>query len=164
MSRTLYKKHETAKVISELMKSKYVNGALEPRACDVPALVLQELHVMATYWKARRVRELPVDMTQGFAEGNYALLPVYVHLLKKLNPGTLCLLKTTDELDGAKILKYMFMSMGASMVDVKYLQQVVFVDGTQLTGKFKGCLLMASMQEGNFQIFLVAFVVVEQKR
>lgn len=90
MSRSQYTKHVTEKVISELMKSKYVNGAPGPRACNLLDLVLQELHMTVTYWKAWQVKELAMEMTQGLAEESYMLLPVYIHILKKSNPGTLC--------------------------------------------------------------------------
>lgn len=37
------------------------------------------------------------------------------------------------------------------------------MDGTQLTGKFKGCLLTASMQDDNFQNFPIAIAVVDSE-
>ena len=40
---------------------------------------------------------------------------------------------------------------------------MVVVDGTSLKGKFGGCLLTASAQDGNFQVFPLAFAVVDSE-
>ena len=37
------------------------------------------------------------------------------------------------------------------------------VDGTHLKGKYAGCLLTASAQDGNYQIFPLAFAVVDSE-
>lgn len=88
---------------------------------------------------------------------------MYIHLLKQSNWDTLCNLETTNAGDGSKRFKSLFLCMGASMEAVKYLRQVVVVDGIQLTGKFKECLLITSMKDGNFQIFSVAFILVDSE-
>ncbi|XP_020866372.1 uncharacterized protein LOC110224541 [Arabidopsis lyrata subsp. lyrata] len=41
------------------------------------------------------------------------------------------------------------------------MRKVIVVDGTQLVGRYKGCLLIACAQDGNFQIFPIAFGVVD---
>ncbi|CAA7015810.1 unnamed protein product [Microthlaspi erraticum] len=42
-----------------------------------------------------------------------------------------------------------------------YLRRVIVVDGTHLTGKYGGALLVAAGQDANFQIFPLAFAVVD---
>ncbi|XP_024010368.1 uncharacterized protein LOC112085387 [Eutrema salsugineum] len=41
------------------------------------------------------------------------------------------------------------------------MRKVVVVDGTFLTGKYKGTLLIASMQDSNFNIFPIAFGIID---
>ncbi|KAG7594011.1 Transposase MuDR plant [Arabidopsis thaliana x Arabidopsis arenosa] len=44
-----------------------------------------------------------------------------------------------------------------------YMRKAVVVDGTFLQGKYKGTLLTATAQDGNFQIFPVAFAVANKE-
>ncbi|XP_024007770.1 uncharacterized protein LOC112083889 [Eutrema salsugineum] len=53
------------------------------------------------------------------------------------------------------------MALAACISGWKHLKQVVVVDGTHLTGKYKGCLLTASGQDANYQVFPIAFAVVD---
>ncbi|CAL9239351.1 unnamed protein product, partial [Arabidopsis halleri] len=47
------------------------------------------------------------------------------------------------EADGTQRFKYVFVSLGASIKGLKYMRKVIVVDGTQLVGRYKGCLLIA---------------------
>ncbi|XP_048622868.1 uncharacterized protein LOC106425904 [Brassica napus] len=47
--------------------------------------------------------------------------------------------------------KYMFLAVGASISGFKHMCNVIIVDGAHLRGKFSGCLLTASAQDGNYQ-------------
>ncbi|XP_024014045.1 uncharacterized protein LOC112088121 [Eutrema salsugineum] len=53
------------------------------------------------------------------------------------------------------------MALAACISGWKHLKPVVVVDGTHLTGKYKGCLLTASRQDSNYQVFPIAFAVVD---
>jgi len=55
----------------------------------------------------------------------------------------------------------MFIFFGASIAGFHYMRRVVVVDGTFLHGSYKGTLLTALAQDGNFQIFPLAFGVVD---
>lgn len=57
--------------------------------------------------------------------------------------------------------KYMFMALAASIDGFNYIRKVVIVDGTHLRGKYDGCLLTASAQDGNYQVFPLAIAVVD---
>ncbi|WZZ52813.1 hypothetical protein YC2023_052920 [Brassica napus] len=50
----------------------------------------------------------------------------------------------------------MFVALGASVKGYQYMRKVIVVDGTHLKGKYAGCLLTASAQDGNYQIFPLA--------
>lgn len=43
------------------------------------------------------------------------------------------------------------------------MRNVIIVDGTHLRGKYGGCLLTASAQDGNYQIFPLAMGVVDSE-
>ncbi|XP_024013180.1 uncharacterized protein LOC112087498 [Eutrema salsugineum] len=53
------------------------------------------------------------------------------------------------------------MALAACISGWKHLKPVVVVDGTHLTGKYKGCLLTASGKDSNYQVFPIAFAVVD---
>ena len=59
------------------------------------------------------------------------------------------------------MFKYMFLAMAASIMGFEYMRKVVVVDGTHLRGKYVGCLLTASSQDGNYQVFALAIAIVD---
>nr|VDC99373.1 unnamed protein product [Brassica oleracea] len=62
-----------------------------------------------------------------------------------------------------KRFKYLFLSFGASIKGFKYQRRVIVVDGTHLSGKYGGTMLVAARQDGNFQIFPLAFGIVDEE-
>lgn len=50
-------------------------------------------------------------------------------------------------------VKYAFMALKVCIDVRKHLQKVIVVNGTHMFGKYKGCLLTASGQDANFQVF-----------
>lgn len=54
-----------------------------------------------------------------------------------------------------------FFAFGGSIVGYHYLRKVIVIDGTQLKGKYKGCLVAASGQDVNMQIFPLGFGVID---
>ncbi|XP_048611677.1 uncharacterized protein LOC125585974 [Brassica napus] len=55
------------------------------------------------------------------------------------------------------------MALKACIDGWKHLRKVIVVDGTHMFGKYKGCLLTASGQDANFQVFPIAFAVVDNE-
>ncbi|XP_013617676.1 PREDICTED: uncharacterized protein LOC106324212 [Brassica oleracea var. oleracea] len=91
------------------------------------------------------------------AEDGYENLPSYLRQIEISNPGTVtCLVK-----DGENRFKYLFLSFAASIAGFNYLRRVIVVDGTHLCGKYEGFMLVAAAQDGNFQIFPLAFAIVD---
>ncbi|XP_023640325.1 uncharacterized protein LOC111831047 [Capsella rubella] len=52
---------------------------------------------------------------------------------------------------------------GASIAGYPYLRKVVVIDGTQMKGRCQGCLVAASGQDGNMQVYPLAFGVVDNE-
>lgn len=158
-----YKKHATSKVIAALMRSKYERLQAGPRASELPEMLRSEFLFTATYWKCWKAKELATVAAQGTEESSYKLLPKYFYVVKYANPGSITNIKTEKDDKGQTRFKYAFMALKACIDGWKHLRKVIVVDGTHMFGKYKGCLLTASGQDANFQVFPIAFAVVDNE-
>ncbi|CAA7040434.1 unnamed protein product [Microthlaspi erraticum] len=158
-----YHKLATTQVIGEIMQSKFVGIKKGPNPSGVRKILLDDYHVNVSYWKAWRARELAMDNAMGSRAGSYALLPAYLSQLQRANPGSICVLEHVAEPGGGSRFKYTFIAYGASIAGYPFMRKVIVVDGTSLKGKFGGCLLSACAQDANFQIFPLAFAVVDSE-
>ncbi|CAA7044462.1 unnamed protein product [Microthlaspi erraticum] len=159
-----YHKLATTQVIGEIMQSKFVGIKKGPNPGELRKILLDDYHVNVSYWKAWRARELAMDHAMGSRAGSYALLTAYLSLLQTANPGTRCVLEHESDSTGALRFKYTFVAYGASIAGFPYMRKVIVVDGTSLKGRFGGCLLSACAQDANFQIFPLAFAVVDSEK
>ena len=104
-----------------------------------------------------------MELALGSMAGSYALMPAYLGLLQTTNPGSICCLHKEENSDGSMMFKYAFIAFGASIKGYRYMRKVVVIDGTRLKGRYGGCLLSACCQDGNFQIFPLAFGIVDSE-
>ncbi|CAA7046209.1 unnamed protein product [Microthlaspi erraticum] len=132
--------------VDSMVKPKHVSHAMNLR-----------FGIKMDYSKAHRTLKEARKLVRGSAESGYAELPTYLHMIRRTNPGTL----TRLEVDENQRFKYLFLAFGASINGFPYMRKVIVVDGTFLKEKYKGTLLTASAQDGNFQIFPIAFAVVD---
>ncbi|CAA7032691.1 unnamed protein product [Microthlaspi erraticum] len=109
------------------------------------------------YWKAHRSLRFARQLVSGSFESGYQDLPTYLYMIRRANPGTL----TKLEVDDADRFKYLFIAFSASIHGFRFMRKVVVVDGTFLQGKYRGTLLIATTQDGNFNIFPIAFGIVD---
>ena len=126
-------------------------------------ILLDDFHVNVSYWKSWRGREVRMELALGSMAGSYALMPAYLGLLQTTNPGSICCLHKEENSDGSMMSKYAFIAFGASIKGYRYMRKVVVIDGTRLKGRYGGCLLSACCQDGNFQIFPLAFGIVDSE-
>ncbi|XP_075674918.1 uncharacterized protein LOC142644125 [Castanea sativa] len=61
------------------------------------------------------------------------------------------------------IFKYVFWAFAPSIVGFAHCRLVISIDGTHLYGKYKGKLLIAMATDANNEIFLLAFMVVDDE-
>ncbi|CAA7035289.1 unnamed protein product [Microthlaspi erraticum] len=109
------------------------------------------------YTASYRALKHAQELVWGTAKEGYANLPAYLERIKEANPGSVTdLVRDPDDR-----FKYCFLSFGASIAGFQYLGRVIVVDGTHLTGTYGGVLLVAAEQDGNFQIFPLAFAIVD---
>ncbi|XP_013658058.2 uncharacterized protein LOC106362756 [Brassica napus] len=97
------------------------------------------------------------ELVRGTTKDGYENLPFYLRQIEISNLGTV----TCLENDGENRFKYLFLSLGALIAGFTYLRGVIVVDGTHLCGKYEGVMLVAAAQDGNFQIFPLAFAIVD---
>lgn len=158
-----YQGQATSAVIGELMKSKFAGNGIGPRPREIKMMMRGDHDVSISYWKAWKSRELAVDNGHGTCNASYIKLSVYLNNLVLENPGSLANLHTEQTEAGGHRFKYMFLALGASVEGYKAMRKVVVVDGTHLKGRYAGCLLTASAQDGNYQIFSLAFAIVDSE-
>ncbi|XP_013751523.1 uncharacterized protein LOC106453867 [Brassica napus] len=89
------------------------------------------------------------------------MLPDYLQRLVLANPGTLAKIHTIYDPGVGHRFKYMFLALGASIDGFKHMRNVIIIDGAHLKGKYAGCLLTASAQDGNYQVFSIAVGIVD---
>lgn len=106
---------------------------------------------------------MAIASAQGTEESSFKLLSLYFFVLETANSGTVTHIETELDERGLVRIKYAFMALGASITGWNHVRKVVVLDGTHLLGKYKGVLLTASGQDANFQVFPVAFAVVDSE-
>lgn len=158
-----FHKLATTQVIGEILQSRFVGIKKGPSTAVIRKILLDEFHVNVSYWKAWRARELAMEQAMGTMAGTYSLIPAYLGLLQCSNEGTLCFMEQNDEPEGGTRFIYCFVAYGASVAGYAFMRKVVVVDGTSMKGKYGGCLLSAATHDGNFQIFPLAFAVVDSE-
>src|SRR5689334_11297607 len=99
------------------------------------------------YWKSHRTLRFARELDMGTLEKGYEDIPSYLHMIRRENRGTL----THLEVDDCRRFKYLFLGFGASISGFNFMRKVLVVDGTFFHGKYKGTLLTALDQDGNFQ-------------
>ncbi|XP_048624720.1 uncharacterized protein LOC106345213 [Brassica napus] len=115
--------------------------------------------VVISYSKAWRSQEHGQDIARGTPDDSYAALPIWFHMIKEKNPGSV----TFIEVDSVGKFKYAFLSLGPSIRGFKLMRKVLSVDGAHLKAKNKGTLLAATTQDGNFHLYPIASAIVDSE-
>jgi len=161
--RSNYHRGATTRVIRSIIKSKYDGNTRGPRAVDLQRILLTDYSVRISYWKAWKSREIALESVQGSATNSFSLLTAYIHVLQEANPSSIVDLKTEIDAKGNYRFKYLFLAFAASIQGFSCMKRVIVIGGAHLKGKYGGCLLTASAQDANFQVYPLAFGVVDSK-
>ncbi|XP_056852680.1 uncharacterized protein LOC108830060 [Raphanus sativus] len=150
-------RHATPDILGELYKNFLgdVGPAVHPTSVGI--VITKKFGVKMEYWKSYRTLKFAREIDQGTPESGFERLPSYLYMLITENPSTVARL----QIDENGKFMYVFLAFGASVNGFPFMRKVVVVDGTFLNGRYKGTLLKALAQDGNFQIFPIAFVVVD---
>ena len=108
-------------------------------------------------------QEIAMDNALGSAMGSYALIQPYFKCLLETNPNSLVAMETEKDNSGVERFKYLFFALDACVQGYAYMRKVIVIDGTHLRGRYGGCLVAASAQDANFQVFPIAFGIVNSK-
>ena len=159
----LHRDHRQASsaLIGQYVKSKFegqVSRIYRPK--DIVDDVRVQLGVNMSYNKAWRAREAALEIARGSPEESFAILPSYCSMLERNNPGTV----THIETDADNHFLYFFMALGVSIRGFhSSMRPVIAIDGAFLKGKYFGTLLVAACQDGENQIYPLAFGVVDSE-
>ncbi|XP_010497024.1 PREDICTED: uncharacterized protein LOC104774054 [Camelina sativa] len=158
-----FHKQATTTVIGSLMKTRYAGVGRGPWPNERRHILCQEFSLNVSYWKAWRAREIVMDNAMGSAIGSFALVQPYIKLLLQTNPNSKVALETKLDSNGVDRFKYLFLSLHASIQGYAYMRKVIIIDGMHLRGIYGGCLIAASTQDANFQVFPLAFAIVNSE-
>ncbi|KAL0678197.1 hypothetical protein Bca4012_006178 [Brassica carinata] len=150
-SRNGYGSRGTARVIAAVYKAKFKDPSKGPKVVEIQLLLMEDLRISASYMKCYRAKEQAIFELRGPDDDSYMKLAEYLYMLKLANPGTVADIETEVDDEGVERFLYMFLAFGASIKGFQKLGHVLVVDGTHLSGKYKGVLLTESGQDGNFQ-------------
>ncbi|CAN7100778.1 unnamed protein product, partial [Brassica rapa subsp. narinosa] len=150
-------RNETPDILGELYKNFLGNVGPAVRPESVGIAITKQFGVKMEYWKSHRTLKCAREIDEGTPECGFELLPSYLYMIRRANPNTV----TRLQIDELGRFMYVFFAFGASVNGFHFMRKVVVVDGTFLNGKYKGTLLTALAQDGNFQIFPIAFAVVD---
>ncbi|XP_021753616.1 uncharacterized protein LOC110718989 [Chenopodium quinoa] len=115
-----------------------------------------------TYKRAGLAKQKAINLIYGDWEGSYEQLPKYMQALKESNPGTVVewrLLEST--VPGTHIFQRVFWAFKPCVDGFRHCRPLITIDGTHLYGKYRGTLIIAMGTDANFQLFPLAFAVVE---
>ncbi|KAI9165962.1 hypothetical protein LWI28_023755 [Acer negundo] len=110
--------------------------------------------IQIMYSKAHYALQYALSLSYGTYVETFQLLPSFAYILEQQNPGTITDLQCADD---GKFL-YFFMSLWSSIRGFRRcMRPVIAVDGTHLKGRFGGTMFVATAQDGNEQVYPIAF-------
>ncbi|CAK8544856.1 unnamed protein product [Lathyrus sativus] len=145
-----------------------VNNDASLKVKVIQAHIAEKYGYRISYRKAWIAKIKAVEALYGNWETSYNDLPQWLLVLKTYLPGTVIQLETlpiiTDDgtqLGDKRKFHRLFWAFEPCIRGFSFCKPIVQIDGTWLYGKYKGTLLMAVAQDGNGNIFPIAFALVE---
>ncbi|XP_021717502.1 uncharacterized protein LOC110685289 [Chenopodium quinoa] len=134
---------------------------------DIPVNALQRmcLERFRIQVKSRlfyKVKCLAMEQIHGGFAQSYALLPKYAEMIKATNPGSYALITWTDSGGNGEKFKACFISFAAPVKGfLGGCKPIIEIDGAHLSGYYKGVMLTAVSIDGNNEIFVIAYGLVD---
>ncbi|KAL5170049.1 hypothetical protein HKD37_11G031820 [Glycine soja] len=129
----------------------------------------QQFGYTVSYKKAWTTKQKALEMTFGSWEQSYSYLPIWLTSAQHFVPDTIVKYKTLSSMEEGDddpprvILSRVFWVFNPYIEDFKYCKPLVQIDGTFLTGKYRGTLLTVIRQDGSRNNFPRAFAIVESE-
>ncbi|KAE8672420.1 hypothetical protein F3Y22_tig00111841pilonHSYRG00069 [Hibiscus syriacus] len=142
----------------------------DPRiSCSVlAASIRSQFGYQVKYGKVWNAKMKAMKLTYGDWDTSYNELPHLLQAMKRFIPGTIVKSQTMPAYDeegqllpGKKIFHRLFWAFKACIEGFPFCKRMIQVDGTWLYGQYRHVLLMAVAQDGERNIFPIAFAIVE---
>ncbi|XP_024014702.1 uncharacterized protein LOC112088545 [Eutrema salsugineum] len=149
----------TAKVLGTLICSNYREKkyGLNPKQIEEKVRLDHGVHI--GYKQAWRVKEFAQDLIRGTPEDSYQKISKWLFKVNEKNPRS----KVYVEMNPKGGKKYRLLVFGQSIRGFELMRRVIAMDGTFLKGNFKGTLLGASAQGGDYSLSLLSFGIVHSE-
>ena len=105
-----------------------------------------------SYDMAWRAKQKALEWRFGTYKDSYHHLPHLLALLQSRNPGTIIDIDDYQDANGDRVLRRAFWSLGCMIEAFKHCRPVLYVDGTFLTGMYKGQLLTCIGVDANDKV------------
>ncbi|XP_050897911.1 uncharacterized protein LOC127104800 [Lathyrus oleraceus] len=145
-----------------------INSDASLKVKHIIAHIRETFNYTISYKKAWISKNKAIAAIYGNWETSYNNLPQWLLVMKTFLPGTIIELETLPifsnegtQISGARVFHRLFWAFQPCIKGFAFCKPVVQVDGTWLYGKYRGTLLMAVAQDGNRNIFPIAFALVE---
>src|SRR5271169_3635530 len=161
----------SAKFISSQIQAK-INDQPSYRPKDIVKDIRRENGIHMSYKQAHRAKFEALNAINGTEEEAYAAMPKYCEDLRHNNPGSTIELEC-HEVEGGSRFYRVFICYGASAIGFAVCCLVLGLDGTHLTSKYRGAiiiffvtnssgiLLTATASDANGSLFPLAYAVVD---
>lgn len=128
--------------------------------------VINQVGYPVSYSKVRRAKQKVIETMYIIYEEAYNLVPRLLHQIAESNPGTY--ISKLDREDVGKgpnrfILDRVFWAFAQAIGGFKFCRPVLTMDGTFLTGRYKGIILTAVAVDANDQLLPMVFAIVESE-
>jgi hypothetical protein len=133
-------------VANQLFAKIVENPAFEPKS--IILAIEEKFRYHISYGKTYMAKKKVMEMRWGTYEASYDNLPRLLNTIVTLNPGSYYDIKTYNHVSrpGKQVLQLAFLALGPAIAAFKQCRPVICIDGTFLTGKYKGTILT----DGNF--------------
>ncbi|KAL4378644.1 hypothetical protein GQ457_02G032790 [Hibiscus cannabinus] len=156
-------------VISRHMKN-LVEANPRVTVATIQSSVKQQFEYQIEYGKGWYARDKALKRVYGNYEKSYNELPALLQAMTYFIPGTIVRYKMKNAinregqiLQGKKIFHQLFWAFKPCIEGFPFCKRMVQVDGTWLYERYKHVLLVAVTQDGDRNIFSIAFAIVESE-
>ncbi|XP_057733909.1 uncharacterized protein LOC130949104 [Arachis stenosperma] len=165
---TIFQDHSKpdSKTVAEVIKP-LVEVDPSIKVKSVIAEVQSKFNYTISYRKAWLAKQQAVELIFRGWEASYETLPIWFEAMSHKEPSAVVHFETMPAYQGddlvpdIRVLHRVFWSYYPCIRTFKHCKPVVQVDETHLYEKYKGCLLVAVLQDGNNNIVPIAFAIVE---
>ncbi|XP_040379866.1 uncharacterized protein LOC121054425 [Oryza brachyantha] len=159
-----YHRNMTSAFIATEMYGAVVNNlGYEPKS--IIRHIEEKYNYTISYAKAWRAKQKIVERWFGMFEASYDNLSKLLAVILQINSGGFYDIKSFPSTQNPlqAVLQRVFFSLSACMFAFVHCRPILCIDGTFLTGKYKGQILTAIGVDGNNQVVQVAFAFVESE-